>query len=124
MKSGIMEIADIFVVNKCDREGADQIANSLQKISSYHPSGNAGKPVIKTSTVQQEGLQQLLETILAQNKSEGQKEKRILLLAEKLYRIIQKKRMRDVDKHGLLKKINESIATTGSANVYLMAEEF
>jgi len=33
MKSGLMEIADIFVVNKSDREGADIFANNLKKLA-------------------------------------------------------------------------------------------
>ena len=124
LKSGIMEIADIFVVNKSDREGADEMVNSLQKSSWYHPGGEGSKPVIKTSALQQEGVRQLMETIIAQSSTEGQEEKKILLLAEKLYRIIRKKRMHDVDKQDLSRKIKESIAANGTANVYRMAEGY
>ncbi|MDO8991892.1 MAG: methylmalonyl Co-A mutase-associated GTPase MeaB, partial [Daejeonella sp.] len=37
MKSGLMEIADIFVVNKSDREGADTFANNLRKLVHQRP---------------------------------------------------------------------------------------
>jgi LAO/AO transport system kinase len=37
MKSGLMEIADIFVVNKSDREGADTFANNLKKLVHQRP---------------------------------------------------------------------------------------
>jgi len=41
MKAGLMEIGDIFVVNKCDRPGADQFANEIKQSAKY-------KTVIKT----------------------------------------------------------------------------
>ena len=124
LKSGIMEIADIFVVNKGDREGADRMVNSLQKISSFHPGDPRSKPVIKTSALQSEGLQQLLDALVGLSGDEARNEKRAQLLAEKLYRVIRKKRMEDVKKQDLLEKIRATIAASGSANVYQMAEEF
>jgi LAO/AO transport system kinase len=45
MKSGLMEIADIFVLNKSDREGADTFANNLKKLVHQWPEHI---PVIKT----------------------------------------------------------------------------
>jgi len=124
LKSGIMEIADIFVVNKGDREGADRMVNNLQKISSFHPGDPRSKPVIKTSALQSEGLQQLMEAITGISGDEARGDKRAILLAEKLYRIIRRKRMDDVKKKELLEKIKETITTTGSANIYRMAEDF
>jgi len=41
MKAGLMEIGDIFVVNKCDRPGADQFASEIKQSAKY-------KTVIKT----------------------------------------------------------------------------
>jgi len=47
LKAGILEIADIFVVNKADREGADRIENEIKNI--LHISGRDSTPVIKTT---------------------------------------------------------------------------
>ena len=61
MKSGIMEIADVFVVNKCDRPGADMIENNLKKYFA-HPRPDGWKvPVVKTSATQNIGIGELLE---------------------------------------------------------------
>jgi LAO/AO transport system kinase len=47
LKAGILEIADIFVVNKADREGADRIETELKNI--LHISGRDETPVLKTT---------------------------------------------------------------------------
>src|SRR5258706_16152417 len=40
LKAGIMEIADIFVVNKADREGADRLVQSVDANLALHPYGS------------------------------------------------------------------------------------
>jgi LAO/AO transport system kinase len=117
MKSGIMEIADVFVVNKCDRDGADTLVNTLNKSSL---TGEHDTPVIKTSTVQPQGLEELLAIIMQPPKENN--EKQVQLMTEKLYRIIQKKRMKGIDKKALAEKIRQ--AKGGKLNIYVMAEEY
>ena len=41
LKAGIMEIADIFVVNKADREGADQLVQAIAANQSLQPAAAA-----------------------------------------------------------------------------------
>ena len=50
LKAGIMEIADIFVVNKADREGADQVVQAVTASLSLQPfaEGEWRPPVLKT----------------------------------------------------------------------------
>jgi LAO/AO transport system kinase len=65
LKAGIMEIADIFVVNKADREGADRTVTSIEAMLSLH-SAAAGEwrpPVIKTVATTGAGVPELLDTI-------------------------------------------------------------
>lgn len=47
LKAGILEIADIFVINKSDREGADRIQKDLKDI--LHLAGKDDTPVLKTT---------------------------------------------------------------------------
>src|SRR5579885_503591 len=61
LKAGILEIADIFVVNKADRPGADQTAAELRMLLSL--AGKQSKapdvwrvPIVKTSAMQGEGI--------------------------------------------------------------------
>jgi LAO/AO transport system kinase len=65
LKAGIMEIADIFVVNKADREGADRTVSSIEAMLALHTFG-AGEwrpPIIKTEATTGRGVAELLEAI-------------------------------------------------------------
>jgi LAO/AO transport system kinase len=66
MKSGLMEIADFFVVNKSDREGADQAVRALKTILSFritHKTDEWIPPVVKTSASKNVGLDDVLNAI-------------------------------------------------------------
>jgi LAO/AO transport system kinase len=65
LKAGIMEIADIFVVNKADREGADRTVTSIEAMLSLHAfaEGEWRPPILKTEATTGRGVPELLETI-------------------------------------------------------------
>ena len=65
LKAGIMEIADIFVVNKADREGADRTVTSIEAMLSLHnfAAGEWRPPIVKTEATTGRGVPELLETI-------------------------------------------------------------
>jgi LAO/AO transport system kinase len=65
LKAGIMEIADIFVVNKADREGADRTVMSIQAIQAMHTfgSGEWRPPILKTEATTGRGVPELVQTI-------------------------------------------------------------
>ena len=66
MKSGIMEIGDIFAVNKSDREGAEKLARYLQSIIvENYDSDRHVPPVILTSVKEKSGLDNLTGEILS-----------------------------------------------------------
>ena len=66
IKAGILEIADVFVVNKADLEGHQRVATELRSMLSLAPKG-ADKswrpPIIATSATRQEGIVELWEAI-------------------------------------------------------------
>lgn len=105
MKAGLMEIADIFVVNKADRPGADLFIKNLRMMlaPAFHNHENE-VPVIPTIASQNEGIQELMEKIMAHRSSRNAKRK-TRLLADKAYYLIQSRRMKDVDKAELIKSI-------------------
>ncbi len=105
IKSGVMEIADIFVVNKSDREGADQFVNNLKKMLHERSRKDWSIPVVKTVASKNEGIDELLEAVTLHEQYRDDPRK-VILLAEKAYRIIQNNRMKDVDK----RKLQEAIA--------------
>jgi LAO/AO transport system kinase len=67
VKAGLVEMADVFVVNKADRPGADQVARDLkamQSLSRAHPAGDAWRPPITLTTASTgDGIDQLLHVI-------------------------------------------------------------
>jgi LAO/AO transport system kinase len=65
LKAGIMEIADIFVVNKADREGADRTVASIEamlSLEAYGP-GRWRPPIVKTEATTGKGVPELVEQI-------------------------------------------------------------
>jgi GTPase len=65
LKAGIMEIADIFVVNKADREGADRLMAAVEaNLALQTPTGDAWRPpVLKTVATSGRGVAELLDAI-------------------------------------------------------------
>ena len=65
LKAGIMEIADIFVVNKCDRDGADRMVTSIESNLALQmfPEGEWRPPIVKTEATTGAGVPELWETI-------------------------------------------------------------
>ena len=63
MKAGLIEIADIMVVNKSDREGADRTAQQLKGALALRAHDRAGVPVLKTAASAQAGIPELAAAI-------------------------------------------------------------
>jgi LAO/AO transport system kinase len=65
LKAGIMEIADIFVVNKADREGADRTVASIEANLSLQTFGpdDWRPPIVKTEATAGRGIADLLDAI-------------------------------------------------------------
>jgi LAO/AO transport system ATPase len=66
-KAGIIEIADIFVVNKADRDGADQVVRDLRYMQSlggrHSEAGSWRPPIVKTVASRSEGVDELIAAI-------------------------------------------------------------
>ena len=108
MKAGLMEIADLFVVNKADRPDADLFVNNLKlMLAPAFSSRTEEVPVVKTIASQKAGISQLYELIVNKISAHTINSKRFWLLAEKAYYLIQQKRMQGIDKAELKKKIEE-----------------
>ena len=118
IKSGLMEIAQCFVVNKADREGAEIFANNLKKL--VHGQ-NQDIPVFKTTAEKGEGIIELCNWLLTNNVATNVRKN--LLIVEKAYRIIQHHRMLDIDKTKLRHTIDEALLKD-DFNVYRFIEKW
>ncbi len=72
LKAGIMEIADLFVVNKADREGADEVVADIQAMLEFSNEGAESTPsVLKTSAVTGEGIESLANLLVQRKEAKG-----------------------------------------------------
>jgi LAO/AO transport system kinase len=108
MKAGLMEIADIFVVNKADRPGADTFVKNLRLMLAPSFSNHQVEvPVIKTVASANEGVEELMNAIdtLSGEKNNSRKS---WLLAERAFQLIQKERMKGISKEQLKTELEAS----------------
>ncbi len=70
IKAGIMEIADIFVINKSDRDGAERVEREIRAMQAITPARSGGglngdwtPPIVKTVASSGSGIDELVETI-------------------------------------------------------------
>ena len=64
LKAGIMEIADVFVVNKADRDGVDRVVAEIQSMLSLAPDPHDVPEIVKTVALQDEGTEALLDAVV------------------------------------------------------------
>src|SRR2546421_742833 len=80
MKAGLMEIGDIFVLNKADREGADRLEQQLlAMLSLVMPRDGWHPPVVCTVAPENKGIEELSETVAKFRKhfeSSGQRQRK------------------------------------------------
>lgn len=107
IKAGIMEIADILVVNKSDREGADKIIKYLKTALHMRPLSDWEFPVLKTIATQSEGIEMLLKKINEHHHLQG-KQKTRQLVFEKALRLIRDYKMKSIDIIDLKKKLEDA----------------
>lgn len=122
MKAGLMEIADIFVVNKADRPGADSFVKNLRMMLAPAFSNHAHEiPILKTIASKKEGMQELLSAIDTILQQDEHNERRNWLLTEKAYYLIQQKKMKGINKQ----EIKEKVESEGKAfNLYGFIKNF
>jgi LAO/AO transport system kinase len=65
LKAGIIEIADVLVVNKADHPGADILVSQLRALLALAPKGSRRPEIVKTTAVKGEGLDVLADAIAA-----------------------------------------------------------
>lgn len=119
IKSGLMEIADCFVINKADRDGAATFANNLKKI--VHQ-GSKTIPILKTIADKNEGIEELCKWMI-KPLDKGLHQTKEFLYAEKAWKIIQHYKMKDIDRKKLREDIREALKES-DFNIYRFAEQF
>lgn len=108
LKSGVMEIADVFAVNKADRPGADTYLKNLFTLLHHNAPEKKQAEIVKTVATKHEGIKQLLAALINKLGQHHQNLK-AYLLAEKAYKLIQNDRMKNINKMDLKSSIEHAI---------------
>jgi LAO/AO transport system kinase len=98
IKAGIMEIADIFAVNKADRGGTDRLVAEIEMMLDLNPENTPWKPpIVKTSAVSNKGVTELLDAIKTHKKflkeTDLLKTKRISNIETEILKIVKEELM-------------------------------
>lgn len=97
-KAGIMEIADLFVINKADLPGADRLEKEIITLQGLNPPGHPHAPVVRTIATSGQGTAEL-ETAIEQHRtsqaaSGGREKRREGFLRQTLERMIAEESVR------------------------------
>jgi LAO/AO transport system kinase len=123
MKAGLMEIADVFVVNKADRPDADMFARNLRlMMAPAFQSKQHEIAIVKTEAHHKKGINELANAIDKHLQQGHINDRKYWLLAEKAWHLIMQKRMKNISKDALRKALTE--AGTESLNLYRFIEDY
>ncbi len=123
MKAGLMEVADIFVVNKADRPGADIFYNHLKKMLSPAFNNKMGKtPVLKTIASQRVGVSELYAKI-KNWEFDSLSRNHVDLITQRVWSVIQNKKMDQINLEKMKKEIEDLLAT-GEFNLYQFVNKY
>lgn len=110
LKAGLMEIADIFVLNKADREGADRFKQQLHAILQLVPERNGWKPpIVLTVATENQGIAELsreIERFREHFRDKNERSaKEIALWRERLLNLLRER---------LVRRVVDKLATDGT----------
>jgi len=118
MKAGIMEIADIFVVNKADREGADKIVAEVNLMLDIAGERSWRPPVLKAIAESGQGVDDIIRTVeehrLYLQKSEEGKKRRSSRIRHEVEEILRRDIARIVEKQWKERSSNDLIEALAS----------
>ncbi len=112
IKAGIMEIGDVFVINKADREGVLRTEKELEALLSLaHRPDFWNSPVVKTVATENKGIEDLSKAIESYNEFQKNSEnlvRRTAIARWRLLEILQEKLLADVlNRNGASEKLDE-----------------
>lgn len=123
MKAGLLEVADLFVVNKADRPGADLFTKNLtSSLAFYQQQHENPAPVLRTVALSETGIKEVVEAIGKHRQQPGKSGFKNKLLAEKAFLLIQKQRMKNVSKTVLENDLMQTDKAT--FNLYRFVQRF
>ncbi|MCX6212299.1 MAG: methylmalonyl Co-A mutase-associated GTPase MeaB [Bacteroidetes bacterium] len=122
MKSGLMEIANIFVVNKCDRPNATTFVHHLKQMIVENTQANVPQ-VIETIATEKEGLLELAQAIEAHHQGMMIGENKKEMLLTKVMQLVVAQKMNQVDLAQVKIKLDMA-CREANFNIFKFAQQF
>ena len=121
LKAGVLEIADVLVINKADREGADRLANQIKTTMRLLPYAEGAwiPPIVKTVAAEGAGIEELAAAIESHRaflleKGRLKTERRERLRTEIMDRardLILKRLTRKLEENGVLEQVLDDLVS-------------
>lgn len=109
IKAGIMEIGDVFAINKSDREGVFRMEKELQALFSLaHRQDFWKPPIVKTTATENKGIEELSEAIQSYSdfQKKGDSARKKAIVKWRLLELLRERLLRDaLNKNGVSEKI-------------------
>ncbi|MEI8141315.1 MAG: methylmalonyl Co-A mutase-associated GTPase MeaB [Chitinophagia bacterium] len=123
MKSGLMEVADVFVINKSDRPDAQTFTNHIRQMMMENGVSEELVKVVATVASQGVGIKDLIQAIEAHQIVHAQLDTYHKLIAAKVIQLIVAQKMRQVDVEKLEKDLKLAVAKPGF-NIFEFSQQF
>lgn len=122
LKSGLMEVADIFVVNKSDRDGARNLVIALQRMLHDREPDPWEVPVLQAVATKAEQVGEIIAQIRRHNKAVSRAKKTVLPVS-RAWELIARNRMRSIDKEQLARQL-DAAAGQPDFNLYNFVKNY
>lgn len=123
MKSGLMEIADLFVVNKSDRPDAATFAHHIEQMLLDNMQSDQIPKVVKTVASQGQGMDELILAIEAAQQNSRTKDAWLKMNVAKLTQLILADRLKAINQQVLMEDLKQVVEQDGF-NLFAFAKKY
>lgn len=117
MKAGLLEIADLFVVNKSDRPDADRFRSYLERMMQEDRSQGITTPIVNAIATEKKGIKEILTNLHELLRAPSQLQRNRMLLLEKAKHLLREHWLRKLDA-GKMKESLERAMQSTDFNLY------
>ncbi len=123
MKAGLLEIADLFVVNKSDRPDAARFQSHLERMVREDRTDGITIPIISTVATEKKGIEEVVTTLKELLRSPGQQEREDLLMMEKAKHLLREHWLRKLDAGKMKASLREAMQSE-NFNLYAWVSRY
>ncbi len=123
MKAGLLEIADLFVVNKSDRPDSGRFQSYLERMVQEDRSDGKIIPILPTIATEKKGIKEVLDTLKNLLNSPAQTEREDLLVMEKAKHLLWEHWLRKLDAEKMKASLREAMRSS-DFNLYAWVRRY